>query len=211
MEQKRIEELNKQFAKSNPEDVLSYFLKAYKGKIALSSSLSVEDQVLTHMILQTDPSARIFTLDTGRLFPETHEVLESTNRKYGINIEVFVPDAARVEKMVNEKGINLFYNSIEAIDRAASPKREVLVCCKREDGWVHVRICDTGPGFEPKWRETIFDLFETDKANRIGMGLAISRSIIEAHGGKIWAEPEAGEGAVFHFTLPIMQEEMNVE
>lgn len=107
--------------------------------------------------------------------------------------------------------VNLIYNSIEAIDRASSPNREVFVCCKREDGWIHVRICDTGPGFDPKWRETIFDLFETDKANRIGMGLAISRSIIESHGGKIWAEPEAGGGAVFQFTLPIKQEEMNVE
>ena len=64
-------------------------------------------------MLKIDPRANIFTLDTGRLFPETLEVLEKTNRKYGVNIEVFVPDAIRVEKMVNEKGVNLFYNSIE--------------------------------------------------------------------------------------------------
>ena len=113
MEQNRINELNKQFTNANPEKVLSFFLKAFKGRIALASSLSAEDQVLTHMILNIDPTAGIFTLDTGRLFPETHDVLERTNKKYGIKIEVYVPDADRVEKMVNEKGINLFYNSVE--------------------------------------------------------------------------------------------------
>jgi len=104
MEQERINKLNLQFKNAKPEDVLSYFLKGYDGKIALSSSLSIEDQALTHMMLEIDKNARIFTLDTGRLFPETLEIIENTNKKYGINIEVFVPDAIRVEKMVNEKG-----------------------------------------------------------------------------------------------------------
>jgi len=113
MEQERINKLNLQFKNAKPEDVLSYFLKGYDGKIALSSSLSIEDQALTHMMLEIDKNARIFTLDTGRLFPETLEIIENTNKKYGINIEVFVPDAIRVEKMVNEKGVNLFYNSVE--------------------------------------------------------------------------------------------------
>ncbi len=113
MQQERINQLNLQIKNSNPEEILAYFLKDYDGKIALASSLSIEDQVLTHMMLSIDPKAKIFTLDTGRLFPETHEVLENTNKKYGINIEVYVPDAIRIERMVNDKGINLFYNSVE--------------------------------------------------------------------------------------------------
>ena len=76
---------------------------------------------------------------------------------------------------------------------------------------IHVKVSDTGPGLAPEWRESIFDLFETDKTKGMGMGLAISRSIIEAHGGRLWAEPEPSEGAVFHFTLPATQKEIGVE
>jgi len=99
--------------KAGPEEVLAYFLNEYKGKIALASSLGAEDQVLTDMICGTDKNTRIFTLDTGRLFPETYDLIDRTNKHYGINIEVFFPDPNNVEKMVHEKGVNLFYNSIE--------------------------------------------------------------------------------------------------
>jgi phosphoadenosine phosphosulfate reductase len=113
MEQEKIIRLNQQFRSATPEVVLSHFLKEFKGAIALASSMSIEDQVLTHMVLQIDPFARIFTLDTGRLFPECYDLLDRTKERYGINIEVFFPDARKVEKMVNSKGINLFYNSVE--------------------------------------------------------------------------------------------------
>jgi phosphoadenosine phosphosulfate reductase len=92
---------------------MAYFLDRYRGRIALSSSMGAEDQVLTDMILRIDPSVRIFTLDTGRMFPEVYELIDRTNKKYNIAIEVFFPDAAAVEKMVREKGINLFYEGIE--------------------------------------------------------------------------------------------------
>lgn len=108
-----IDELNDRFHKIDPEIVLSYFLKEYKGKIALSSSLGLEDQILTHMICQIDKNTKIFTLDTGRLFPETYDLIEETNKKYDTSIETYFPDALKVENMVKEKGINLFYESIE--------------------------------------------------------------------------------------------------
>jgi phosphoadenosine phosphosulfate reductase len=108
-----IEELNKKFENSSALEVLGWFLKEYKGRIALSSSLGAEDQVLTDMVAGIDTETRIFTLDTGRLFPETHEVIDKTNKKYDIKIEVFFPDYKSVEGMVKEKGINLFYDNIE--------------------------------------------------------------------------------------------------
>lgn len=107
------EQLNNQFDGKPANDVIQFFLSAYKGKIALASSLSIEDQVLSDLIVSTDTSARIFTLDTGRLFPETYRLIDDTNKKYGINIEVFFPERASVEEMVKLKGINLFYDSIE--------------------------------------------------------------------------------------------------
>ena len=108
-----LEILNHSFKDKSPADILRYFLENYKGKVALGSSLGAEDQVLTDMVAKIDKNIKIFTLDTGRLFPEAYQLIEKTNRTYQISIDVYFPDTAEVEKMVKEKGINLFYNSIE--------------------------------------------------------------------------------------------------
>ncbi len=108
-----IEALNTRFANRSAEEVLSYFLQEYKGKIALSSSLGAEDQVITKMIADIDPSTRIFMLDTGRLFPQTYQLTEQTNHFFNIDIEIYFPDFRIIEQMVTRKGINLFYESIE--------------------------------------------------------------------------------------------------
>ncbi|GET31279.1 phosphoadenosine phosphosulfate reductase [Prolixibacter bellariivorans] len=109
----RINDLNEKFQEATVGEVLSWFLNEFKGKIALSSSLGAEDQVLTEMVTGIDKEATVFTLDTGRLFPETYDLIHRTNTRYGIKIKVFFPEASRVEEMVGEKGINLFYESIE--------------------------------------------------------------------------------------------------
>jgi len=110
---KTAEELNIRFENSSPRQILKYFLKEHKGKVIQSSSLGAEDQVLTDMITKIDKKIKIFTLDTGRLFPETYELIERTNKQYDININIYFPDWQKVEKMVRDKGINLFYRSIE--------------------------------------------------------------------------------------------------
>ena len=108
-----INALNEKLKDASAEDVISYFINEYKDKIALASSLGAEDQVLTDMIVKINKNTKIFSLDTGRLFQETYDLIERTNNHYDIKINVYFPDAANVEKMVNEKGINLFYESIE--------------------------------------------------------------------------------------------------
>jgi len=113
MLQESIGALNQRYKNSTAEELLGDFLLEYKGQIALSSSLGLEDQVLTHMICGVDKETKIFTLDTGRLFPETYDLIHRTNNKYGIRLSVYFPEAAQVEAMVNGKGINLFYESIE--------------------------------------------------------------------------------------------------
>lgn len=105
--------LTEELANKSPQEILNYFINEFEGKVGLASSLGAEDQVLTDMIVNINKNTKIFTLDTGRMFAETYKVLDETNKKYGINIEVFFPDAERVEEMVNTKGINLFYDSIE--------------------------------------------------------------------------------------------------
>ena len=113
MKTNEITQLNEEFANATPEALLGYFLDRYGSRIALSSSLSIEDQVLTDMICRLKPDARIFTLDTGRLFPETYNLIDQTAMHYGIRLEVFFPDCTEVEKLVADCGINGFYESLE--------------------------------------------------------------------------------------------------
>ena len=123
IDKKIINNWNKQFKDRPSEELLRFFLKEYKGKIALSSSMSVEDQLLTEMVVNIDPEAKIFTLDTGRLFPETYDLIEKTETRYGIKIDVVFPDNRRVERMVKENGINLFYKSEEARRRCCDVRK----------------------------------------------------------------------------------------
>ena len=111
--QEYIDKLNQRFENSTTDELLKFFLLEYDGKIGLSTSMGAEDQVLTKMLADLDKKANIFTLDTGRMFPETYELIERTAARYKVNISVFFPDQSEVEQMVNEKGINLFYESIE--------------------------------------------------------------------------------------------------
>jgi phosphoadenosine phosphosulfate reductase len=106
-------QFNDRFKGSSATEILIFFLKEYKGKIAFASSLGAEDQVLTHLIASINPATKIFTLDTGRLFPETYDLIERTNNRYKIRMDLYFPDTGKVENMVREKGINLFYESIE--------------------------------------------------------------------------------------------------
>lgn len=113
MREDTVNKLNRNTEGRPPEEVLSLVIAEFGDKIAFASSMGAEDQVITHMLANTHNKTKIFTLDTGRLFPETYELMERTSRKYGINIEVYFPDNKRVEEMVRTKGINLFYRSIE--------------------------------------------------------------------------------------------------
>lgn len=113
MSPEKLEELNKRFETASAQEVVNWFVEEYKGKIALSSSLGAEDQVLTDMVAKSGVETTIFTLDTGRLFSETYDLISRTCNKYKLKIKVYFPDHNEVEEMVNEKGMNLFYNSIE--------------------------------------------------------------------------------------------------
>jgi phosphoadenosine phosphosulfate reductase len=109
----RIKQWNDSLADKTPEQVLEFFIKHFGEKIAFSSSLGLEDQVITHMICGIEKKTKIFTLDTGRIFPETYSLISRTNERYDITMQVYFPNADNVERMVNTKGINLFYESIE--------------------------------------------------------------------------------------------------
>ncbi len=113
MTKEEIIVINKELENASPQAIIQRVLAIFGDQIALSSSLGAEDQVLTDMLMKTDPGARIFTLDTGRLFPETYDLIDRTSRKYKTKIEVFFPDHQKIQAMVNGKGINLFYESVD--------------------------------------------------------------------------------------------------
>ncbi|MCA0232296.1 MAG: phosphoadenylyl-sulfate reductase [Bacteroidetes bacterium] len=94
-------------------EALRLLSELFPGQVAFSSSLGYEDQVITDMILANGIDIRIFTLDTGRMFPESYTTLQKTNNRYDTKLEVFFPQSAGVEKLLTEKGPLSFYESVE--------------------------------------------------------------------------------------------------
>lgn len=94
-------------------EALALFAEFFPGQVVFSSSLGQEDQVLADIIFRNDLPVKVFTIDTGRLFNETYELLERTQARYKKAIQVYFPGSADVEEFVVNKGINAFYESVE--------------------------------------------------------------------------------------------------
>lgn len=97
----------------NAPSVIRWASGIFGDRLCFATSLGAEDQVITHFIAEAAPGIRIFTLDTGRLFPESYELIDKTEARYARRVEVFAPKTEEVESMVSEHGINLFYKSVE--------------------------------------------------------------------------------------------------
>jgi phosphoadenosine phosphosulfate reductase len=104
----------------DPPAILAWAAAQFPGRVAVSSSLGPEDQVLTAMVARANREIPIFTLDTGRLFEESYQLIEQTEARYQIRIELYFPDPIRVEQMIRRHGVNLF--------RANSELRKL--CCR---------------------------------------------------------------------------------
>lgn len=102
-----------QIKDKDPVEALRYFAAAYPGKIVFSTSFGWEDQVITHLIFANDIPIEVFTLETGRLFPETYYVWNRTLENYKKPILAYYPQAEALQEMVNAKGPNSFYESVD--------------------------------------------------------------------------------------------------
>jgi PAS domain S-box-containing protein len=98
--------------------------------------------------------------------------------------------------------LNLMLNALEAMGSVEAAPRELLISTRQDHTGVLVAVHDSGPGIHPEHLDRVFNSFYTTKSSGTGMGLSICRSIIEAHGGRLWAEPNEPCGAIFQFTLP---------
>jgi signal transduction histidine kinase len=114
------------------------------------------------------------------------------------DLPAVVGDPVQLQQVI----LNLILNGVDATGGVADGPRELVVSTERDAGNVLVSVRDTGIGFDEAVARRLFDAFYTTKPAGMGMGLAISRSIIESHRGRIWGMPNAPRGAVFRFSLP---------
>ena len=142
---------------------------------------------------------------------EMAAMLRSEASRHGVSIRTELKDdlpmtvADRVQ--LQQVFMNLMLNGIEAMKDTGG----VLTVKSQfgEDSQIEISLNDTGPGLPDGKADQIFDAFFTTKPQGSGMGLAISKSIVESHGGRIWANGDGGRGATFHFTLPAAPAETN--
>ncbi|GAB4109039.1 MAG: phosphoadenylyl-sulfate reductase [Thermoflexibacter sp.] len=108
-----ITDLQTQLTNKTIVESLTFLAENFKGKVAFSTSLGQEDQVITDIIFKNNIDIQVFTLDTGRLFNQTYDLLDLTIAKYKKKIKIYFPESAEVEEFVNTKGLNSFYDSVE--------------------------------------------------------------------------------------------------
>jgi PAS domain S-box-containing protein len=140
---------------------------------------------------------------------DTLGFIESEMRKAGVTVERDLAerlppvsiDRIQIEQVI----LNLMRNALEAMIESGTDRRELTIRTRLiDDSEIQVTVQDTGPGLGSA-TEQIFDTFHSTKEDGMGLGLAISQSIVEAHGGQLWADHRPGPGATFHFTLPVRE------
>ena len=145
-------------------------------------------------------------LDINDAIREVVELTRAEAVKNGVSVRTELADGLplikgdRVE--LQQVVLNLIINAVEAMSAVAREARELVISTARAESDVMVTVRDSGPGLPETDVDRIFQPFHTTKQAGLGMGLSISRSIIEAHGGRLWASANAPRGAVFQFTAP---------
>jgi len=147
-------------------------------------------------------------MDINKAIREVIELTRGETRKHGVSVQVHLADRLPLIQgdrvQLQQVLLNLLINATEAMGGVSDSVRELLISTgNADDGSVLVAVSDSGPGFAPHNTEHIFDPFYTTKSTGLGMGLSICRSIIEAHGGRLWASANAPRGAIFQFTVPV--------
>jgi signal transduction histidine kinase len=137
---------------------------------------------------------------------EVTVLAQSAVFKNGVSVKteladgLFPVDGDRVQ--LQQVVLNLVLNAVEAMGSVEAGARELLISTEQDRTGVLVAVRDSGPGIDPALLERIFEAFYTTKSSGMGMGLSICRSIIGAHGGRLWADANEPRGAIFQFTLP---------
>ena len=146
-------------------------------------------------------------IDVNELIQEMIVLLRSEAARYSISIRSSLaddlPEIVADPVQLQQVFMNLMLNGIEAMKDIGTVGELTIKSQQGDSSQLLISVGDTGVGLQREHVERVFDAFYTTKAGGTGMGLAISRSIIESHGGRLWANPNSGRGATFQFTLPI--------
>ena len=162
-------------------------------------------------IKKAPPRKRRF--DLNKAINEVIVLARSEITKNGVSVQTRLTqglapvqgDRVQLQQVI----LNLVLNAVEAMSAVEAGPRELLISTEQtEANGVLVAVRDSGPGIDPKHVERVFEAFYTTKSSGVGMGLAICRSIIDAHGGRLWADVSEPRGAVFQFTLPNAEAEL---
>ncbi len=146
--------------------------------------------------------------DINELVKETVRLTAPEAREKGVNVTLLLADDLPKLHMdpvqIQQVLVNLERNSVEAMWQNESSVRELSIeTCLHGEEHVEVCISDTGPGIEPTFARKLFSAFQTTKTNGMGLGLSISRSIVEQHGGRLWIDPDSEGVTIFRFTIPV--------
>ncbi len=145
-------------------------------------------------------------LEVNEVIGEIIELTHGETAKYGVSVLTELADTLPVVEadrvQLQQVLLNLIVNAIDAMRANKEPKELLIRTGKAEPSGVLVAVQDSGPGLEPVVLERVFESFYTTKPTGLGLGLSICRSIIEAHGGRLWASMNQQRGATFQFTLP---------
>ncbi len=147
-------------------------------------------------------------LDLNRLVGEAIGIAEESGYRTlhpVVELEPDLPPVRANRLQIQKVLVNLLYNSVEAMRDSTSIDPAITISVRTMAGrnMAQVTVQDSGPGFDRQTADRVFEPFFTTKPKGIGLGLAISRALVEAHGGQLWADLDVGPGATFHFTLPL--------
>ncbi|MGL4632180.1 MAG: phosphoadenylyl-sulfate reductase [Leadbetterella sp.] len=157
------EDLNSKLGELSLEDGLAFIANQYAGEVVFSTSFGQEDQVIADAIWKNNLNIEVFTLDTGRLFPETYELMDKTRSRYKVDFKTYFPDTHEVENLVKTKGYHSFFESVE--NRKECCKIRKIVGLKRAIKGKKVWI--TGLRAEQSENRSHTPIWEWDEANQI--------------------------------------------
>ena len=144
--------------------------------------------------------------DLNAALSEVLVLAQSVIHKNGVSVQTRLADGLLLvlgdRIQLQQVLLNLILNAAEAMSSVEEGARELLITTEQDPTGTLVAVRDSGPGIDAQHLDRVFDVFYTTKSSGTGMGLSICRSIIHAHGGKLWAEANEPRGAVFQFTLP---------
>jgi PAS domain S-box-containing protein len=162
----------------------------------------------TRTLLQKS-SPEMLPLDVNEIIREVLVLSGAELLRSGVMVQselaVDVPAVRGDHVQLQQVMLNLIVNAIEAMSTVIDRPRTLLIRSAKDDGGVAIQVQDSGTGLSPEEMDRIFEPFFTTKPQGIGMGLSIARSIVEAHGGRLWVTPGPAQGTIFQFTLPAQE------